>query len=331
MSDYVAVRAGGWRWKVSEAWREFPFGKFEDLLGSARPVKDLNIKRTVEVRADGRDFLVKIYKGRGAFHRLKAALLGSRAGRELDALVGAVERGVPTLPFVAVGERGAESCVIILKEPDRERLDLLLARSRNRRALIAEYGRWARRVHDAGIDQADFNPTNVLAKSGRDPDLRLIDFEKVRIARALSETARLKSLAKIDRMIPASRADRLRFFESYLGEESRDRKGLRLRAAKLLGYADDVRARDAARRREACVKEGRNFAKFREGDAWGWYRRDLVSPVALASGVGRRVAVERALDAWRRANGSVTGELPAAVVLTRGSPGGYLVYPARGD
>jgi len=335
MPKYASMKAGGWRWRVANGWHaSFKSGAlahFGDLLKIARPVKDLNIKRTVEIHADGRDFLVKIYKRRSTLHRLKAAVLGSRAGRELAALVGALERGVPTLPFVAIGERRGESCVVIAKEHDRIRLDHLLASSPRRRELIAEYGRWARRVHDAGVDQSDFNPTNVLAKPGAHPDLRLIDFEKVRVGRPLSETARLRSLAKIVRMIPASRADRLRFFRAYDSGAAGDRAGHKLRAARLMQFARAQREVDARRRRDACVREGRNFAKLDEKDAWGWYRRDLVDTGALAAlvaggGAWRRVAEARALDAWRAANGAVEGELPAAVVIERGNAGGELIY-----
>ncbi len=333
MSEYSPIRAGGWRWQVSQEWRDaFPWERFGDLLRDARPVKDLNIKRTVEIRADGREFLVKIYKRRGALHRLKAAVLGSRAGRELGALVAALGRGVPTLPFIAIGERKGESCVIILREPDRERLDHLLASSPRRRALIREYGRWARRVHDAGVAQYDFNPTNVLARRGEDPDLRLIDFEKVAVGRPLSLESRLKSLAKIFRMIPATRTDRMRFWTAYFEPESTDRDGMRRRTARLMEFVLAQKALDARRRLAACVREGRNFGKFREGNAWGWYRRDLIDAGSLAwmvaggGGPWRRRAENRAVDAWRRENGAVGGDFPAAVIVERGSTRGYLVY-----
>ena len=79
------------------------------------------------------------------------------------------------------------------------------------------------------------------------------------------------------------------------------------------------------------MREGRNFAKFRQGDAWGWYRRDLVDAAslpALVAGVGawRRVPEARALDAWCAANGALEGELPAAVVIETGSSRGRLAY-----
>jgi hypothetical protein len=187
-------------------------------------------------------------------------------------------------------------------------------------------------VHDAGVSQYDFNPTNVLAKRGGDPDFRLIDFEKVTVGRPPSLEARLRSLAKISRMIPASRTDRLRFWKGYFEPESGDREGMRRRTARLLELVIAQKAADSRRRRAACVREGRNFGKFREGASWGWYRRDLVNAESLAGivaggGPWRRQPEDRALDAWRRANGSIDRELPAAVVLAKGSSRGHLVFP----
>jgi len=337
MSEYRALASNGWKWRVARSrialFETGPFARFDELLRTGTTIKDLRIKRTVEVRAGGREYLVKLYKGRGALQRLRSALFGSRAARELKALQRVLELGLPTLPFVAAGERGAESCVIIEKARDRDRLDILLANSPRRRALIAEYGRWARWIHDAGVVQYDFNPTNVLARRSGRPDLRLIDFEKVSIGGAYPEDARLRSLAKIDRMIPASRADRLRFLEAYLGREAEDPAGLRERVDRVMRFAREQVAKDARRRRDGCVRESRNFASFRRDRAWGWYRRGAVEDAAVAemaegAGPWRRVEVARAIAAWRSANGTAGEEPPVAVVVEKGAKRGHLVYPA---
>ncbi len=335
MSRYREISSGGWRWRVADEWRASfesgPFARFEELLRTGRPIKDLNIKRTVEVRAEGREFLVKIYKRRGALQSLRTVLLGSRATRELQALLGVLDRGVSTLPFVAVGDRKSESCVIIEKSSDRVRLDILLTTSRRRRKLIEEYGRWSRRVHDAGVTQYDFNPTNVLARHGDDPDLRLIDFEKVTVGRPPSEIGRLRSLAKIERMIPASRADKLRFLKAYFGSDAKAAAYFRDRVGRLVRFAREQRAKDARRRRDGCVRESRNYARFRRDRVWGWYRREAMGDAAIAemaegSGRWRRVPVARAIEAWRAANGSIGEEPPVAVVVSQGSARGHLVY-----
>src|SRR5690349_20943668 len=91
------------------------------------------------------------------------------------------------------------------------------------------------------------------------------------------------------------------------------------------------RAIDARRRRESCVREGRNFAKFRHGVAWGWYRKDLVPAdgipeLAAGGGSWRRVAEAHAIDAWRAANGTADGASPAAVVVEDGAGRGHVIY-----
>src|SRR5258705_9990284 len=107
MPTYYLVAADGWKWRVADEWRASfesgPFARFEELLRTGRPIKDLNIKRTVEVRAEGREFLVKIYKRRGALQSLRTVLLGSRATPELQALLGLPGPGVSNLPLVPLG------------------------------------------------------------------------------------------------------------------------------------------------------------------------------------------------------------------------------------
>ncbi|MBI4563251.1 MAG: hypothetical protein HY716_00970 [Planctomycetes bacterium] len=334
---YVLLDSRGIRWRVAPEYRPlFESGPFADLgrlLGSARVLKDLRVKRMMEVSAGGRAFLVKLYRGQGAWRRFKEAIFGSRAMRELKQLERTARRRVPVMPLAAAGERGSESYVVVEKAGDRVGLDRLLAEvtGARRRALIEEYGRWARRVHEAGVAQYDFNPTNVLARASGAPDLRLIDFERVSLRRSMPERSRLRALAKIDRMIRASRADRLRFLKAYLGISD-----VAARACLVVRYAEEQRKRDARRRRAACVGENRNYGRFEAGKAWGFYlkaregRDGLLSPdvAELVEGLNRfrAVRVERALKAWKEANGAPGGDLPLAVILERGRRDGVLVY-----
>ncbi len=338
MVNYVALRSGGIRWRVDASLRAAfasgPFADFAALLAAGRPIKDLKVKRAVEVSALGRTWLVKIYKAGSWLQSLRRKVAGSRAKAELAALERMLELGLPTLPFAAAGDGPRESYVLIEVAADRERLDELYARRRGTsrgRDLAAEYGRWARRFHDAGVDQYDFNPSNVLAKSEGGPDLRFIDFERVRY-RALGEEARLRALAKIDRMVEASRTDRWRFLSAYFGGGD-----LKARARRLAERTAAQRRRDAARRREACVEENRNYGSFSRGGVSGHYRKrsdaggveagDLDS-LAGSGGPWRRVPAAKAVAAWREANGSPGGERPVAVVVRSRSGAGELVYRA---
>lgn len=338
MPEYVRVDSGGVAWRVDVALRGLfeggPFGDLQALLASGRLVKDLKVKRTVEVRAAGRTWLVKTYKPGSWLQRVRAKLAGSRAATELAALQRMLAMGLPTLPFAAAGHGAGGSHVVIESRADRVRLDELYARHRGTlrgRRLAAEYGRWARRFHEAGVDQYDFNPSNVLARREGHPDLCFIDFERVRYRR-MSEEARLRALAKIARMVPASRADRWRFFFIYWKGEDLRRRWRRTEAL----TAAQVR-RDAARLRASCVRENRNFGRFEIDGVRGRYRKrvgaggvsleELESAVRGAGG-WRRVPEAKAEKAWREAHGVAAGERPVVVVF-RGSGGaGELIYRA---
>src|SRR5258705_10562421 len=107
MPTYYLVAADGWKWRVADEWRASfesgPFARFEELLRTGRPIKDLNIKRTVEVRAEGREFLVKIYKRRGGLQGLRPVLRGSRPAREHQRAFGGLSGSGHAPTLVAVG------------------------------------------------------------------------------------------------------------------------------------------------------------------------------------------------------------------------------------
>lgn len=319
--------AAGVRWWVPgsrpDLLRDFPAH-----LSSGRIVKDYRHKRTVECDSRG-VWIVKIYKPGGAFRRLKAKLLGSRARHELRMYLGVVKRGLPTVPVAAVGERGAESYVVCAKLEGWRSLEQVLLDPATapslRRKLLELYGRFARRLHDEGVWQYDFNASNILVDPGRPEDLRVIDFEKMKLGR-VGEASRIRTLAKMNRIPRLTRADRLRFFRAYYS----DREDVRGLVARTAAQIERQRKRDDARMARLCTRPSRNFAPLPAGA--GWYRRrrpDLpgrgLSPeeaAAIAAGDRRGFRAEEsgdALAAWREANVRARsgGPVPLAVVVER--------------
>jgi len=330
------------RWWV--AGGEAPL--FDDLdaaLLRGRVVKDYRHKRTVECRVSGVVWLVKIYKPGGVFRRLKSRFLGSRARHELRMYLGVERRRIPTVPLAAVAERGAEGFVICRKlEGWRSVEEALLdpaTPSGVRRKLADDYGRFARRLHDAGVWQYDFNPSNVLVDPKRPHDLRVIDFEKMKLLRSVSLESRLRSMAKINRVPRLSRSDRLRFFRSYFHDRDDLRDLLRRLRTRILRQT----RHDAARIRRLCTRENRNFAPIDSPECTGWYRRrrpdhpefglmpEEVEALVLGTRKGYRVEPrEDAISAWRDSNARAKegSPPPLAVVRKRGAREGYVVYRA---
>jgi hypothetical protein len=243
---------------------------------------------------------------------------------------GVVKRGISTVPLTAVGERGTESYVVCPKLEGWRSLESLLlddATPRGtRRRLLRDYGAFARRLHDAGIWQYDFNASNVLIDpAGR--EMKVIDFELMKLRAAIGEASRLRTLAKMNRIPKLTRTDRIRFLRAYFHDRA-DPRSLVLRLARLIQRPARL---DAARFGHNCVRENRNFAPL----GAGWYRRrrpdsdvGLFADEAAALAAGKRDGyrcepAEEAIAAWREANvrAKSGGSAPLAVLVEKGRRG----------
>jgi tRNA A-37 threonylcarbamoyl transferase component Bud32 len=322
------------------------FRAFDSLVSYRRVVKDLRHKRTEEVRLGYRTFLVKTYKAGPWPRRLKTALFGSRGIHELRMSDAVLRLGLPTAPVAAAGERGGESWVAVEVIPGAEQLQkVLLAESTppaRRRELLLSYGKFARRLHDAGVSQYDFNPSNVLVdQSG----FRVIDFEKMRIyGRPVPERVRMRTLAKMNRIPGLTRTDRMRFLKGYLEAHVVDRLRRKEIAARVRRLGREQEALDAKRSERRCVRENRDFAAFDFGGVSGFHRKPREEgPEAGITPEELRRAIEApegaspfrlqeagdALAEWKRANRESRGgkAAPLAVFLRKGERRGAVVYP----
>jgi tRNA A-37 threonylcarbamoyl transferase component Bud32 len=220
---------------------------------------------------EGPALFVKVFTVPGGWPRLRSFLRPSKARREAQTAAAVRARGFEVAAPVAVGE---ERCLRTLRRsfsvvPELEGRDLLdwLADSRTtpekRRALVVAFGAFARRLHDAGIDQDDFSPNNFLV----DPagNFVLLDFERCRVGSELGNR-RWTLLAKLHRHeLSVSRTNRLRFLQAYLGEEAHPRA--RRAAWREIDSAFwRIRKRDARHAARAAFRVGRNLTRC--GSIW---------------------------------------------------------------
>ncbi len=326
-------------WLVAAEYGD-AFRDFDRAMASGRVLKDLRYKRTVECETGGKTFLVKTYKTSTWPRRLKSLLFGSRAAHELKVSLEVRRRGLPTAPIAAV----AGNSVIIEKLPGWTQLRQVLlsadAPPARRRALLSAYGRFARRLHDAGLWQYDFNPSNILVS---DMEFKVIDFEMAHVRGCLTESARLLSLAKMNRLPRLSRADRLRFLKGYVRSREDEERRLGEIVAEIRRFGEAQEAIDAGRAGRRCMGENRDFAGFEIGDVSGRFRRDreerpgtglpleelrrLAAQDAAPEGF-RFQPVEAALGEWKRANILARKGAPAplAVLVKKGGGRGVLVF-----
>jgi Ser/Thr protein kinase RdoA (MazF antagonist) len=234
-------------------------------------------------------------------------------------------------------EGGDETWVAIEKLDDWSQLQATILAASDRRRLCSDYGRFARRLHEAGIWQYDFNPTNVLVKDG---EFKLIDFERMKIyPSAVPLGVRLKSLAKINRIPSVSRADRLRFLKGYLSASQEESKAWKSTAKELLRLFDAQVDHDVDRSERRCLDENRDFGAFDLGEWRGYYRKKRDGPGVtldevrtLAEGSPEAFRVEPAGDAiaeWQKANRRAKegGPTPVAVIVKRSSSEGRIAFP----
>ncbi len=312
-------------------------------LSQATLLGEHRTKRKLRCETGGKIFLVKVYKERSPWQKLKAILLGPKAERDRAICRRLGRLAIPRVPVAGTGEAPDGSWVAVEFLPGWSQLQQVLLSEETdpgmRRRLLHAYGKFARMLHDAGVWQYDFNPTNVLVK---DMDLKLIDFEKVKLyAGAVPESERLYLLAKMNRISGPSRADRLRFLKGYVQSCRKDVERFKAIAAGIRRFGDAQELHDNARAGQRCVKENRDFAPFVIGKVRGFYRKcrpggpvkglepDELESLAETTNTNYRLEpADDPLGEWKRANirARQGGAVPLAVLIKKGDFGGLIVY-----
>lgn len=312
------------------------FNDFDNKRRQTKVIKDLNWKRTLEYNAGAKTYYIKIYKVPNWQKRVKNFLLGSRAVRELEMSLGVQQRGIRQAPVVAMRDGGDETWVAIEKLSDWTQLQASLIEKPNRR-LCRRYGRFARQLHEAGIWQYDFNPTNILV---RGEQLMLIDFELMKLhENAVPRAERMASIGKMNRVPSLSRSNRLRFLLGYLDADAVERKNWKPVARELLEIYKAKIDDDVDRSERRCLDENRDYGAFEAGEWRGHYLKKraerpggLTLDEAKALSGSESVRFEPAADAiaqWQQANRKAKegGPAPLAVLVKKSSGEGKIAFP----
>lgn len=324
MKDWISVDIGGAAWSVrrDDPDAASPLFLQRVLDGAGDVLKEVRIKRLLRIRAGNRSYLVKHYRGRSFLDSLKNFWRGSPAFEECELVTKAVEHGIPTIPPTLFGERGQDSWVAFVEYPDLIPVDKYLRHRRNdipstgepRKRVIRAYGRFARRIHDAGLDQDDFDPNNVLFRVSPDGNLTffIVDFERAFLGPPLALPRRIWLLAKMNRFDGASLTDRMRFLAGYAeGSPPMDRNGL---AEAILDEQRRVTLRDLARGARNATEESRNIGRMDTG----YFRKKI------GRETGDGLNEDQARDLARAAAnvyGTPLGKGPGGVRIARVTPG----------
>lgn len=360
MSDWTERDAAGARWTVDAADAEASQPAFLQKVadGQGEVLKEVRIKRLLRIRsAGGRPYLVKHYRGRGLLDSIKNFWRGSPSLEEYELVMEALKRGIPTVAPAFFGERGQDSWIGFPELRDTVPVDRYLrgqageipSTGEARRRAVRAYGRFARRVHDLGLDQDDFDPNNVIFRVTPDgaPQFLIVDFERASFA-VPDLARRIWLLAKMNRFDGASATDRLRFLSGYCeGSPPMDLKGT---AVSVVGEHRRVLLRDLARGARHATEESRNIGQ----SATGYFRKKIgretgdglnefqaadlarVAPTLFgepfAPGPGGcrvfRVTPGAEDEIWRAANACLRAALPVLPPLSCGP--GWIAFSGAG-
>jgi hypothetical protein len=361
MSDWVSVDAGGASWTVRaddpEAAQPLFLQRIADGAGDL--LKEVRVKRVLRVRsAGGKPYLVKHYRGRSFMDSIKNFWRGAPAFEEYELVLEALRRGIPTVAPSLWGERGQDSWIAFPEFRDLIPVDHYLRGKRAdipctgepRKRVLRAYGRFARRVHDFGLDQDDFDPNNVLFRVSPEGGLSfyVVDFERVSLGASLDLPRRIWLLAKMNRFEGASGTDRLRFLAGYAeGAPPMDLHGL---AESVLSEQRKVILRDLSKGSRGSTSESRNIGRtdtgyFRRrigretGDGLNEEQaRELAreapncfgEPLARAPSGARvlRVPPGEELEIWRAGNACLRAALPVLPPLAFGA--GWVAFAGIG-
>jgi tRNA A-37 threonylcarbamoyl transferase component Bud32 len=185
--------------------------------------------------------------------RFPRELFRDRARKEAELLRALDRARIPCPRLVALARDDHGSYILTEEIPDTRPLnEVLRDPGADPRRLLRDFGRLARRLHDAGFEHQDFHAGNVLVRGDA---LYVIDVHRAAKRASLSRARRLDGVAfaAMSFVETRPRTDVLRFFRAY---------GLK-------GREDIAEAWERLRRRHHEYFLGRQKRAFKDGSGFG--------------------------------------------------------------
>jgi hypothetical protein len=214
---YLKLRDG---WTVDESHLE-AFADFDRAVEKVRTAREENGRKRIEATVGERAYVVRTTPRGGWMGRLAAALFGARAPREAAVSRRVAASGVPCVPVVAWGDRNYGKAFVTERTSGAPpTAELLRARPRLWRA----FGRFIRRLHEAGIEPADYATGVEADAEGR---FRLLAWEARRCeGRPFSAGERHRELGRLASSGAASPREVARFLIGYTDLDAGEREGI---------------------------------------------------------------------------------------------------------
>jgi hypothetical protein len=295
ISNLEIIHIQGYRWWVRDKAFSYFLLELTSSFSSflAQPynqcIKRGKKKSLWEIRineAGEKAYLVKSYLTANLLSKIKLFFKGSKALKEFKASHEVAERQIPTFLPSAAGEKRRtglieESYVVMEKVQGCTDLGKYFLQeekakdTKERKKVIDKLGRLTRKIHDQGILQTDLALNNFLIMKDQAGELQLFfsDFEKVKFLPTISESLRLKGLAKLNRVgNKVSLSERLRFLKAYLSTEPVDRRSFHGLVCHLRSLTLEALKRDGERKRMTSVYTDSHYKSYRDLEFRGLYR-----------------------------------------------------------
>lgn len=312
--DAHVPAAGDFRWRLQPDFAQHlgPGGvRLEDWLrsGQAQIVKHGSQRVVYRVTLGQVTFYLKHNLTPDALTWCRQLLRPSKARREFERALDVGARGIATArPLAWAQERGlfntGESFLATISVDDALPLHAYVAQTlpqltpleqvRFRQHLARVLGRFVARLHDAGICHHDLHVGNLLVRGSSADDLEifLIDLNGVQVGPSLSRRRSLDNLVVLSHWfaLHATRADRLRFWQSYLAARpglfgtvlaTRDRRA-KLPARRLEQATWESLRQLWQRRDRRCLVDNREYRRLQAPHAIGHTATDLDPELAHA-------------------------------------------------
>ena len=226
-------------------------------------------------------YLVKIYNYPHLFQKIKQCFKQTRGFHEFNTTYLAAMRGVPVEVPVACGERKylftTESYLIMRKIRHSQSIREYFrsnAPRKERRDVLRKFGRLAKNIHKAGVQQDAFSLDNFLVyDENGSKRIILIDFEMVSVhTKSLPEKLCFWYLAKLNREKGSfTNTERIRFLQSYIDSDSDRCKTI---ARRIESMTVQIQKKDAKKASRLCVRKNKKFGVFKSAQFYGFYRRN---------------------------------------------------------
>ncbi|KAB2832327.1 MAG: hypothetical protein F9K48_10715, partial [Candidatus Brocadia sp.] len=210
----------------------------------------------------------------------------TRGFHEFNTTYLAAMRGVPVEVPVACGERKylftKESYLIIRKIKHSQSIREYFRSNtplKERRNVLREFGRLAKNIHKAGVQQDAFSLDNFLVyDENGSKRIILIDFEMVSVhTKSLPEKLCFWYLAKLNREKGSfTNTERIRFLQSYIGSDFGRCKTI---ARRIEFMTVQIQKKNAKKSSKLCVRENKKFGVFKSAQFCGFYRRNYAREI----------------------------------------------------